>query len=150
MNYYFINNDAVSLGGLNRRDGWIRYGLILTDGAMEYQEQFGQLAPGDIVLIYVKHLGVVAIGSVAGPWNDVADGSLVADGGSDDGTEHRIRVIWLKDFRDHPLSPEKLRLIIGWAPRQAVQRITKGLELIQGMVADLQRTLGREPPRRSE
>ena len=150
MNYYFINNDAVSLGGLNRRNGWIRYGLVLTDGAMEYEEQFRQLAVGDIVLIYANHLGVVAIGSVAGRWNDVADDSAAADGGSNDGTKRVIRVVWLKDLRDHPLSPEKLLLIIGWEPRQAVQRITKGLELIQGLVADLQRNLGREPPRRSE
>jgi hypothetical protein len=141
MNYYFINNDAVSLGGLSRREGWIRDELAFTGGAAEYHEQFRQLAPGDIILIYVNSLGVVAIGSVTGPWNGVADLVSVADEVPHEESEHRIRVYWLRDLRRRPLSLEKLHVIIGWTPRQSVQRISMGVERIQGLVADFQRNL---------
>lgn len=139
MNYYFINSEAVSLGGLTRREGWIRYGLVLADGTPEYHEQFRQLAPGDIVLIYTHRLGVVAIGAVTKARCISVERAVAAYTVAHDDEARLIRIYWLRDLRDRPLSLEQLGLAAGRAPRQAVQRITDGHEFVQKVIAEMQR-----------
>jgi hypothetical protein len=66
MRLFFVNTDAVSFGGISKHDEWIRRNVVMTDGETRYKDAVARIPQGARVLVYVKKLGVVAVGQVIG------------------------------------------------------------------------------------
>lgn len=125
--WYFVNTDATSLGGESPHDAWLEYGMAFTGGGREYGEKLSRLSTGDAVLAWANGEGVVAVGRVVAPWDEIAhDDPLVYVEPYAD-TEYRLVVDWFLDLRDGPMTPAD----IGGNPRSAVQRIDKLLKRVQ-------------------
>lgn len=116
--WFFVNTDATSLGGKSPHDAWFRHGMAFTGGDPTYGDRLGQFAVGDTLLMWANGLGVVGLGTVVEPWDEVAHGErqLVYRQPHQD-TEYRRRVHWFADLRESPIT----RGDIGWNPVKAVQ-----------------------------
>ena len=62
MGTSFINSDAISNKGTSFHDEWLRRGIAVTSGGLEYREALASLASGDRLLLYVDRTGIVAVG----------------------------------------------------------------------------------------
>lgn len=134
MAYYFVNTDAKSLGGKSPHNRWIKYEYAFTGGPIAYGEALGRLSQGDICLMYANCISVVAIGKVSSPWDGVTyEDPLVYTEPYKD-KEYRISVDWFLDLRDKPIKIDRLRLILGWNPSRAVQRIKKDEAKIENLI----------------
>ncbi|MGD0918267.1 MAG: hypothetical protein ABSB22_17585 [Thermodesulfobacteriota bacterium] len=125
MAYYFINTDAKSLGGESPHDKWINYEYAFTGGTIAYGKQLGRFLPGDICLMYASRIGVVAVGKVLSTWDGITYQNPLVYTGPHKAEEYRICVDWFRDLRDKPIKCDRLRLVLGWNPSRAVQRIKK-------------------------
>lgn len=130
--YFFYNTDAGSVTEPPRP----RFPVLIAGGfaavggdRRQYGEQFSQLAPGDVLLMYENGVGVLAVGRVRERWDGVSHsepryyrpGEM---GGLTGGPyEYRIAVEWFLDLSDAPVSVEELRRRLGYNPRGAVQRV---------------------------
>jgi hypothetical protein len=97
----------------------------------KYGEQFDQLAPGDVLLMYENGVGVVAVGRVRERWDGVEhDESFYYKaaemGGLTGGPhEYRIAVEWFLDLSLSPISVKELHQRLGYQTRGAVDKIVK-------------------------
>jgi hypothetical protein len=134
MAYYFINTDAKSLGGKSPHDKWISHEYAFTGGPISYGKELGRLSQGDICLMYANRIGVVAIGKVLSTWDGITYQNPLVYTEPHKDKEYRICVDWFLDLRDKPINIDKLRLVIGWNPSRAVQRIKKDEAKIEKLI----------------
>jgi hypothetical protein len=134
MAYYFINTDAKSLGGESPHDKWIKYKYAFTGGLIAYGKQLGRLSQGDICLAYANRIGVVAAGKVLSTWDGITYQNPLVYTEPHKDKEYRIGVDWFLDLRDKPIKIDRLRLILGWNPSRAVQRIKKDEAKIEKLI----------------
>lgn len=130
--WFFVNTDAVSLGGVSPHDRWIEHGMAFTGGSAPYGKLLGALSNGDVVLAWANGIGVVAVGVVVSSWDGVAhrDAIVYVEPYAD--VEYRVGVDWFLNLRSSPIG----RREIGWNPVRAVQRIVKGIEEIRAQVLE--------------
>jgi hypothetical protein len=138
MEYYFINTDAKSLGGVSPHDKWLATKYAFTGGPIEYGEELGRFDEGDTLLMYANGIGVVAIGTVLEKWDGKDHYPQLVYTPPYEDKEYRIRVKWYIDIRDNPISAAKLKQAIGWNPPRAVQKVQKGADKIQQMIKVLE------------
>jgi hypothetical protein len=134
MAYYFINTDAKSLGGKSPHDKWISYEYAFTGGPIAYGKELGRLSQGDICLMYANRIGVVAIGKVLSTWDGITYKNPLVYTGPHKDKEYRICVDWFLDLRDKPIKTDRLRLVLGWNPSRAVQRVKKDEAKIEKLI----------------
>lgn len=151
MEYFFYNTDARAIHDepRPRYPRLIQGNFAATGGDREkFGEQFNQLNPADILLMYENGIGVVAVGRVMEKWDGVTHATPryytpaeFADlsGGPH---EYRIAVDWFLDLSDVPIGLAELRKQFGLkssastVTRGAIDRIVKQrdkiIELIEG------------------
>lgn len=135
MEYFFVNTDADSLRDepLPRFHRLIEGHFVVAGGdRAKYGQQIGRLQVDDIALLYENRVGIVAIGRVAAPWNEVAYTTpeyystaelQECDGGP---CEYRISVDWTLDLSSAPVDLEQLGERGISTPRGTVQRVVGG------------------------
>jgi hypothetical protein len=138
MRYYFVNTDAISLGGISPHDKWFEFGYAFSGGPESFGASLGRMAPGDICLMYANGTGIVGVGKVTTPWDGKAyDNPLVYTIPFRD-VEYRIRVNWLQDFRRNPVACRELRSRLGWNPSRSLQLVKRkqDIAILQQMIED--------------
>jgi hypothetical protein len=134
MAYYFINTDAKSLGSKSPHDKWMSHGYAFTGGPIAYGKELGRLSPGDICLMYANRIGVVGIGKVMSTWDGITYLNPLVYTGPHKDKEYRICVDSFRGLRDEPIRTDRLRLILGWNPSRAVQKIKKDEAKIERLI----------------
>jgi hypothetical protein len=130
MNYYFLNTDAKSLRGDRRFPILIRRGFAATGGSERYGRTLAKLREDDILLLYEKKLGVVAVGRVRQRWDGKAHATpryYVAGKSFKIGQEYeyRIPVEWFLDLSDNPIPFAVLHRLTGSTPSATLKKINK-------------------------
>jgi len=133
MDYFFYNTDADALSEHPRR----RFPVLIEEGfaavggdRQQFGEQFGQLAPDDILLMYENGVGIVAVGRVRERWDGVAHTipryytTAEMSGLTGGPYEYRIAVEWFLDLSNAPIGINQLRERLGYKPRATVTRGT--------------------------
>jgi HNH endonuclease len=147
--YYFFNTDGKSIGGPPRFQTLIDRGIAVTSGDRSYGEQLGQLAPADTLLMYQNRVGVVAVGTVEGPWDRKSYRDHLYYQSGDDvdeqGLEYRIKVKWFLDLSDYPIGVHELRKILGTIPPRTLQKIVKGREEVARIIANRLQEQSQQP-----
>ena len=139
MNYYYINTDTDALG-YSPHAKWIKHNHAFTSGDYEqYGEQvLGTLNVGDMLFMYVKQCGVVAVGRVSESWDRCTyegESQLIyQEIGCE---EYRIGVDWCHKVVDNPISLDDLRTIIGRTPRRTLERI-KDADAAERLLKEIQ------------
>lgn len=148
MNYYFYNTDSRSIF-LSPQP---RYQILIerqfaTIGGdpQHFGEQFRQLKPDDVLLMYENRVGVVAIGSVqenwdgkhyTEPWYYHPEEMINLTGGA---FEYRIKVDWYLNISDRPITLERIRQLFrskGFTPRGTIKKNIKYRLEIEQMIAE--------------
>jgi hypothetical protein len=135
MDYFFYNTDANALSEQPRP----RFKVLIEQGfaavggdRQHFDEQLGQLAPDDVLLMYENGVGVVAVGRVRERWDGLSHTSpqyykLAEMSGLTGGPyEYRIAVGWFLDLSDSPIEIEQLRERLSYFPAQNVFGRTGG------------------------
>jgi hypothetical protein len=138
--YFYFNTDSRSLVGSPRFHKLINGGFAATSGDRSYGEQLGQLAPGDILLMYENNIGAVAVGTVLEPWDGKSHSSLryyvsAAEIG-EDGHEYGIKVDWFLDLSENPIGIQELRERVGFISPKPIQKIVKATDEVARMIAE--------------
>jgi len=125
MTFFFYNTDADSLVRQGRYPVLLQHGIAGTSGPYSFGEQLGQLAPGDLLLMYENRVGVVAVGTVTGWWDRATHQPPIYYQPGDDGFEHeyRVPVAWWLDLSGCPVGMDELRDRLGYTPRGTITPI---------------------------
>jgi hypothetical protein len=154
MDYFFYNTDARALTEQPRPRFRV---LIEQDFAavggdrQKYGDQFDQLAPDDVLLMYENGVGVVAVGRVRERWDGVshvepryykaAEMSRLTGGPH----EYRIAVEWFLDLSLSPVSVKELHQQLGYQTRGAVDKIVKNRVEVARVIEERQSALSLLP-----
>lgn len=93
MEYYWINSNEKHYKGAYKR--WLRDGFAATYGSRErYGVLLDEFYPGDILFMYVKRTGIIAVGKVMERWDSRTHYTLDPDQKTDEKHEYRIPVSW--------------------------------------------------------
>lgn len=136
MRLFFVNTDAVSFGGLSKHDEWIRRNVVMTGGETRYKDAVARIPQGARVLVYVKKVGVVAVGQVIG--TETIEVSPPETIYTTDQLEYHRPVTWLLDLRSDPITWAKLEALLGQGPLQAVQEVRAGKDALLRRLALLE------------
>jgi hypothetical protein len=118
---YFVNTDAKT-NGRSFHDEWLSRGIAVTSGSGKFRAKLARIGCGDIVLMYVNTVGVVAAGiTLDDRVQDVVGEGVVSPV---EATEYHRRVRW--DSLPNPISPVTIKELCGQTPIQTVQRVRKG------------------------
>ncbi len=157
MKYFFYNTDAETLGekqSLARFPLLIKQGFAATWGDIEYGKKLGdfEIKPDDILLMYQNGVGVVAIGRVQEEkWDDSHQLPILkyykrGEFKNDDESnlyEYRIKVHWLFDLSDSPITIQQLRERFGHksntttVTRGTIQKIDKRQKEVSDIIEEL-------------
>lgn len=122
MSMFVLNTDFAH--GANGADvQWIRRGIAVTSGELEYKERLEMLSPGDKLALYVNSVGIIAVGTVRDTPVVVVTGNECINPA--ESHEYHRKVTWDLVFRDQPISPTDANAAGIYALR-AVQPIIKG------------------------
>jgi hypothetical protein len=108
MQIFFVNTDAKSNRKHSYHDAWFARGIAVTSGQLKKVTDLSRIARNDLVGMYVKKVGLVAVGiplddqvvEVRGPGRTVSP--------TEPFERHR-RMDWLVDLRVAPLSIGELK-----------------------------------------
>jgi len=124
MNYHFINTDAVSNGDTSYHDTWIQRGIAVTSGREDYRDKINRIERGDTVLLYVKRVGVVALGTMLDDQaQDVYPPATISPR---EPVEYQRKVKWFIDIRNQPLHYMQVKELRGQFPLNAVDSLITG------------------------
>jgi hypothetical protein len=126
VNYHFINTDAVSNGDTSFHDTWIHRGIAVTSGHEGYRDKINRIKRGDTVLLYVKRVGVVAVGTMLD--DRAQDVHAPATVSPREPVEYQRKVKWFTDIRNQPLHYDRVREMRGQYPLSSVDTLKKGRE----------------------
>lgn len=138
MAYFFYNTDADSLARQGRYPVLLQHRIAATSGPYSFGEQLGQLAPGDILLMYENRVGVVAVGTVTEYWDRITHQPPIYYQPGDDGFEHeyRIAVAWWLNLSACPVGIDELRERAGYTPRGTITRIATRQAEVEQLIED--------------
>lgn len=136
MRLFFVNTDAVSFGGISKHDEWIRRNVVMTGGETRYKDAVARIPQGARVLVYVKKVGVVAVGQVTG--SETIEVSPPETIYTTDQLEYHRPVTWLLDLRSNPITWAELETLLGQGPLQAVQEVRAGKDALLRRLAILE------------
>jgi hypothetical protein len=121
MTLYFVNTDAKT-NGRSFHDKWLARGIAVTSGPGKFRDKLARIGDGDIVLMYVNTIGVVAVGiTLDGRVRDVVGEGVISPVET---TEYHRGVRWHSLLK--PISPTIIKELCGQTPLQTVQRVRKG------------------------
>lgn len=148
MEYYFYNTSsrAHTVEPIPRFPVLIQQGFAASGGDWKYGEYLGQLEPGDILLMYENRVGIVAVGRVEAPWNEVAytvpKYYMPAEMAGLDGDpqEYRIDVDWFHDLSSSPIGYKEVQTRFS-TPRGTIKRIATRKEEAERLIEELQASL---------
>ncbi len=134
---FYVNSDTASYGGEGDHKDWILRSVIATSGEAKYRSALEKIPLRARVLLYVKSVGVVAVGETTS--------TVISDVRSPDTInpsapiEYHRSVSWqFVPPSDKPITIQKLLDSPGWVPRSAIQQIKKGKERLCHLLAILE------------
>jgi hypothetical protein len=129
---YFVNTDAKSNAGRSYHEEWLERGVAVTSGPSRFREKLARIGRGDVVLMYVNTVGVVAVGIVLDDRVQEVTGeeciSPVVE------TEYHRRVRW--HALPQPVSVAKIKELCGQTPLQTVQQVRKGEDELRRLIQE--------------
>ncbi|UMR30933.1 hypothetical protein MJ904_01290 [Massilia sp. MB5] len=132
MNVYFINTDAASNGGTSYHDEWLSRQIALTSGEGKYHSTLAKVKRGDILLMYVNAIGIVAAGTVLDDANQTVGGSATVS--PLESEEYHRQMNWFADLRANPITPGEIKAIRNQYPLAAITELQTGLDKIMGLI----------------
>ncbi|RWA50746.1 hypothetical protein AU476_27100 [Cupriavidus sp. UYMSc13B] len=129
---HIIDTDAISNGGVSYHDKWLAEGVAVVSDPNK-KSLFGRVARGDVMLAYVKLVGIVAVGVVVD--EDVAT-VLRGEGtiSPRESAEYHRRVAWTADLRSKPVTVKEIIALRGTNPRGALAELLTGKAEILDLV----------------
>ncbi len=125
MPYFFINTDAVSLGGISPHDKWFEYGYAFSGGPPLYGHKLSRMSAGDTCLMYASGIGIVGIGKVLEPWDGITYSDPLVYKEQFKCPEYRIKVKWQAPIRNNPIKCGVLKNRLGWNPSSIIQMLKR-------------------------
>ncbi len=93
MEFHWINSNEKHYKGAYKR--WLRNGFAATYGSLEpYGKLLKDFNPGDILFMYVKRTGIMAVGKVMEKWNGRTHFNPDPDQRTEVKHKYRIPVRW--------------------------------------------------------
>jgi 5-methylcytosine-specific restriction enzyme A len=132
MKTYVINTDAAH-GATGADIEWLRRGVAVMSGAEKYREQLLRPQAGDRIALYVKNVGITAVGTALdGTVIKVIAPNVVNPA---EPFEYHRAVRWEQDLRATPISVADVRRLLGQTPIQALQQVKLGESALLQQIA---------------
>jgi hypothetical protein len=144
--YFFYNTDADAIFEQPKP----RFRVLIDQGfaavggdRKKFGEQFKDLEPSDILLMYEDEIGVVAVGKVQNRWDGLANDQPLYYFPAElqklksGPYEYRISVDWFLDLSDSPIGVKDLKNHLGYTPRGAVKKILRHHAEVERMIEEL-------------
>lgn len=123
MSYYTINTDLVSIDDPLFRKSWFDDGFAYTSGDEIYGKKLGKLVPGDTLFCYCRRIGLIAVGEVAGYWDEKRYDHQLYEARGEQGEVYKIRVDWHTNLMEKPIPHNRLVQCGPFSVRGALQQI---------------------------